>query len=174
MKSFPITDYNKFPENIYFHKIVNEIIKIGNLKKTKKTILDFGCGNKIFSQKLPYGKILNYDINPNVTEIKNYKTYKFDIIILNHVLMHMNENQINNLFNNLKNINSEMLFFIGMGRQNFFSKLGKFILGQHKAHDKTYISYFDQMKLIKKNLKIIKIKNIFYLTDIFYCSFLRK
>ena len=96
MKSFPITDYNKFPENIYFHKIVNEIIKIGNLKKTKKTILDFGCGNKIFSQKLPYSKILNYDINPDFTEIQNYKTYNFDIIILNHVLMHMNENQINN------------------------------------------------------------------------------
>ena len=171
MKSFPITDYNKFPENIYFNKIVNEIIKIGNLKKTKKTILDFGCGNKIFSQKLPYSKILNYDINPDVTEIKNYKTHNFDIIILNHVLMHMNENQINNLFYNLKKINSEMLFLIGMGRQNVFSKLGKFILGQHKAHDKTYISYLDQLNLIKKNLKIINKKNVFYLTDIFCCSF---
>tara|TARA_B100000575_G_C22851047_1_gene497983 strand:+ start:48 stop:308 length:261 start_codon:yes stop_codon:yes gene_type:complete len=86
----------------------------------------------------------------------------------------MNEDQINNLFYNLKNINSEMLFLIGMGRQNFFSKLGKFVLGQHKAHDKTYISYFDQLNLIKKNLKIINIKNVFFLTDIFYCSFSSK
>lgn len=171
MKSFPITDYNKFPENIYFNKIVNEIIKIGNLKKTNKTILDFGCGNKIFSQKLPYSKILNYDINPNVTEIQDYKNYNFDIIILNHVLMHMNKKQINNLFYDLKNINSKMLFLIGMGRQNIFSKVGKFILGQHKAHDKSFVSYFDQLNLIKKNLEIIKKKNVLYLTDVFYCSF---
>ena len=67
-----------------------------------------------------------------------------------------------------------MLLLIGMGRQNFFSKLGKFILGQHKAHDKTYISYLDQLNLIKKNLKIINKKNVFYLTDIFCCSFSSK
>tara|TARA_B100001057_G_scaffold500988_1_gene619497 strand:+ start:1575 stop:2099 length:525 start_codon:yes stop_codon:yes gene_type:complete len=171
MKSFPIIDYNKFPENIYFHKIVNEIIKIGNLKKTKKTILDFGCGNKIFSKKLPHNKILNYDLHPDLTEIKNYKNYKFDIIIFNHVLMYMKKNQIEKLFLNLKKSNPKLLFLIGIGRQNFFSKLGKFILGQHKAHDKTYVSYFDQLKLIKKNLEIIKKKNVLYLTDVFYCSF---
>ncbi len=174
MKSFPITDYNKFPENIYFHKIVNEIIKIGNLKKTKKTILDFGCGNKIFSKKLPHNKILNYDLHPDLTEIKNYKNYKFDIIIFNHVLMYMKKNQIEKLFLNLKKSNPKLLFLIGIGRQNFFSKLGKFILGQHKAHDKTYVSYSEQLNLIKKNLKIIDKKNVFYLTDIFYCSFSSK
>ena len=50
-----------------------------------------------------------------------------------------------------------MLFLIGMGRQNFFLNWVN-LFRQHKAHDKTYISYFDQMKLIKKNLRIIKIK----------------
>tara|TARA_Y100000389_G_C17415066_1_gene493199 strand:- start:523 stop:1047 length:525 start_codon:yes stop_codon:yes gene_type:complete len=171
MKTFPITNYDQFPQNFYFHKIVNEIIKIGNLKKTKKTILDFGCGNKIFSQKLPNNKILNYDINPNITEIQDYKNYNFDIIILNHVLMHMNEKQISNLFYDLKNINSKILFLIGVGRQNFISKVGKFILRQHKAHDKTFISYNEQLNLIKNNLNVINKKNVFYLTDIFYCSF---
>lgn len=171
MKTFPITNYDQFPQNFYFHKIVNEIIKIGNLKKTKKTILDFGCGNKIFSQKLPNSKILNYDINPNITEIQNYKDYNFDIIILNHVLMHMSEKQINNLFYDLKNINSKIFFLIGIGRQNLLSKIGKFLLAQHKAHDETKISYNDQLDLINKDLRIINKSNVFHLTDIFYCSF---
>ena len=102
MKTFPITNYNQFPENFYFNNVVEKIIRIGNLRKTKKIILDFGCGNKIFSKKLPHNKILNYDINPNITEINNYESYKFDIIILNHVLMHMKKKQIKNLFLFLK------------------------------------------------------------------------
>ena len=171
MKTFPITNYNQFPENFYFHNVVNKIIKIGNLKKTKKVILDFGCGNKIFTKKLPHNKILNYDINPNITEIKDYKNYKFDIIILNHVLMHMKKNKIKKIFSNLKKKNPKLLFLIGIGKQNLLSKIGKFVLSQHKAHDQTNISYNNQLDLINKDLRIISKSNVFLLTDIFYCSF---
>lgn len=171
MKTFPITNYNQFPENFYFNNVVEKIIRIGNLRKTKKIILDFGCGNKIFSKKLPHNKILNYDINPNITEINNYESYKFDIIILNHVLMHMKKKQIKNLFLNLKKKNPKLILLIGIGKQNLLSKIGKFILAQNKAHDQTNIFYNDQLDLINKNLRIISRSNVFYLTDIFYCSF---
>lgn len=171
MKTFPITDYNRFPENFYFHKVANEIIQIGNLKKTDQTILDFGCGNKIFSKKLPKKKILNYDINPDISEIDNFQNYKFEIIILNHVLMHMNKIQIEELFSNLKKINPKLIFLIGVGKQNFLSKIGKFILQRHDAHDMTSISYHDQLKIMCNNLQIKNKKNVFFLTDIFCCSF---
>ena len=64
LKNFPVTNYHQFPQKYYFLSIVNNIIKIANLTKTKKIILDYGCGNRIFSKILQNKKIINYDINP--------------------------------------------------------------------------------------------------------------
>ena len=52
-------NYYKGISGIYFTNIISNIIKMGNLDKTEKIILDFGCGSKILSKKLPRGKILN-------------------------------------------------------------------------------------------------------------------
>ena len=88
LKQFPTTDYNKFPQKYYFESIAKNIIKIGNLKNTNKIILDFGCGQKIFSKILKDKKIINYDIKPEYTECETYEDHSFDIVIFNHVLMY--------------------------------------------------------------------------------------
>ena len=72
LKQFPTTDYTKFPQKYYFESIAKNIIKIGNLKNTNKVILDFGCGQKIFSKILKEKKIINYDIKPEYTECQTY------------------------------------------------------------------------------------------------------
>ena len=72
LKYFPVTNYNEFPQKYYFLSIINEIIKIANLK-TKKKILDFGCGNKIISKVLIKKRVLNYDINPAYSDFKDYR-----------------------------------------------------------------------------------------------------
>ena len=41
LKYFPVTNYNKFPQKYYFLSIIKEIIKIANLKKTKKKNIRF-------------------------------------------------------------------------------------------------------------------------------------
>ena len=90
---------------------------------------------------------------------------------INYISLYICNKYKNNLFYDLKNINSKIFFLIGIGRQNLLSKIGKFLLAQHKAHDETKISYNDQLDLINKDLRIINKSNVFHLTDIFYCSF---
>ena len=51
LKQFLTTDYS-FPQKYYFISVAKNIIKIANLKNTNKIILDFGCGQKIFSKIL--------------------------------------------------------------------------------------------------------------------------
>ena len=63
-KIFPTTNYNIFPQRYYFLSAINNIIKIADLKNTNKTILDFGCGQKILSKILKNKKIINYDNKP--------------------------------------------------------------------------------------------------------------
>lgn len=168
---FPITNYNKFPEKFYFLAIAKSIIKIGNLKKTNDIILDFGYGNKIFSKLLKNKKIINYDINPLITEVKNFQDYNFDIVILNHVLMYMTPLEISNLLKTIRNINSKCKFLIGIGKQNLFSKILKIFALNFKAHSKTKSSYEEQLEVIREILNIKYKTNIFNMTNVFLAEF---
>ena len=86
-------NYYKGIQSIYFNNVISNIIKIGNLNTKNKIILDFGCGIKVLSKKLPQKEIINYDINPNYTEHNDYKKLYFDIVVFNHVLMYMDKKE---------------------------------------------------------------------------------
>ena len=101
LKQFPTTDYNKFPQKYYFRSVAKNIIRIANLKNTNKVILDFGCGQKIFSKILKNNKIINYDIKPEYTEHESYENLDFDIVIFNHVLMYLYPEEIEELINKI-------------------------------------------------------------------------
>ena len=78
LNKIPTTDYNDFFQKVYFISIIKNIIKIADLDDTKKTILDFGCGQKILSKTLKNVKVLNYDIKEEFSDLKSYKNLKFD------------------------------------------------------------------------------------------------
>ena len=111
---FPTTSYNDILSKHYFLKVAKEIIEISNLEN-EKTILDYGCGEKIFSKLLFKPKIFNYDIKPEYNEVSNVKDcFKSDIIIFNHVWMYISQNEIerilsdiNSKFKNISYINSD-------------------------------------------------------------------
>lgn len=172
LNDYPVTEYDKFPQKYYFLSIVNEIINIAELKKLNKIILDFGCGKKIFSQLLPDKKILNFDINPVYTEIKDYKNYKFDIVIFNHVLMYLKPNEINTLLQDIKKINPDCELIFSLSRQNLISKIAMLITLNLSAHEKTSSSYNEQLDQFRDKTIIIREKlRIFGITDIYYCKF---
>ena len=173
LKQFPTTDHNKFPQKYYFKSVAKNIIKIANLKNTNKIILDFGCGQKIFSKILKNKKIVNYDIKPEYTEFETYENLHFDIVIFNHVLMYFNPEEIDKLFKKMYEKNRNCEFVIGVGRQNIVSKLAKVFTFNFKAHAGTLSTYKEQLEIIEKHMKILKYKkNIFFMTDIYYTRFI--
>ena len=157
---------------IYFKKIISNIIKIGNLDKTEKIILDFGCGSKILSKKLPENKILNYDINPDYAEYDDYRKLYFDIVVFNHVLMYMEKKEIISTFENIKKINQNCKFIIGMGKESLINKLAALASLNFTAHKGALTTYEQQTEILKNHMKILQIKkNIFFMTDIYYTKF---
>ena len=165
-----VTKY-KGVQKIYFNKILYEIIKIANLKLTTKIILDYGCGEKQL-EKLLNKKILNYDINPKYSEVEYVGgVANFDIVVINHVLMYFTINEIKDFFYKLWKINANIELVVGIGKQNFLSNFLKYATFNKNAHANTKISYSDQVSFLKKNTQILEIKkNIFFMTDIFYCK----
>ena len=165
-------NYYKGIPNIYFTSIISNIIKIGNLDKNNKIILDFGCGIKILSKKLPQKKIINYDINSNYTEHEDYKKLYFDIVVFNQVLMYMDKKEIVSTFENIKKINKNCEFIIGIGKGGLINKLVAAACLNFEPHKGTLSTYNEQVEIIKNQTKILQVKkNIFFLTDIYYARF---
>jgi len=172
LKQFPTTDYDKFPQKYYFRSVAKNIIKIANLKNTNKTILDFGCGQKIFSKILKNKKIINYDIKPEFTECETYENLYFDIVIFNHVLMYMYPKEIEILFDKVKKINPNCEIILSLGKQNVISKIAMYLTFNLDYHDDIRSSYKDQVEIFFKKTILLKKKlNIFAMTDVYYSKF---
>ena len=140
LKQFPTTDYNKFPQKYYFKSVAKNIIKIANLKNTNKIILDFGCGQKIFSKILKNKKIVNYDIKPEYTEFETYENLHFDIVIFNHVLMYLYPYEIEELLDKIKRLNSNCEMILSLSKQNIISKIAMYLTLNFHYHDNILIS----------------------------------
>ena len=154
--------------SIYFFRIIKEIIKLGKLEEGNKIILDYGCGFKILNSKIKNNKVLNYDINPKHSDFDCIDNLQFDYVVFNHVLMYLNEHEINELFKKINKINPKCKFLIGLGKQNLLSNIGKFITLNFNAHSETVLSYDDQIKIIYEKMKILNYKkNIFFMTDVY-------
>jgi len=172
LKQFPTTDYNKFPQKYYFESIAKNIIKIGNLKNTNKIILDFGCGEKIFSQILKDKRIINYDVKPEYTECQTYESYSFDIVIFNHVLMYFYPNQINELLTKIKKMRPNCELVLSLGKQNIISKIAMYLTLNFNYHDDIRSTYEEQTKFFFDQAILLKKKtNIFFMTDVYYFKF---
>ena len=165
-----VTKYKGFSK-LYFIKILKEIIKIGSLRNSKKKILDYGCGEK-YLEKLLKKKIINYDITPFYNETKNINSIKYDIIVMNHILMYLSKSNIQKLFDKIHKKNKKCKIIIGLGKQNILSKILKNLTFNFNAHTGTKSNYNEQLLIIKKNMQILDSKkNIFYMTDIFFTKF---
>ena len=172
LKQFPTTDYSKITQRYYFISIAKNIIKIANLRNTDKTILDFGCGQKIFSKILINKKIINYDTKPELTDCENYEDLHFDIVIFNHVLMYMTPCEIEKLLDKIKKLNPNCELILSLGKQNIISKIAAILSFNFHAHKNIRSSYKEQTEIFFQKTKLINKKlNIFAMTDIYYSKF---
>lgn len=169
---FLTTHYDTTLSKYYFLKVANEIIKIGNLKN-QNTILDYGCGEQIFSKLLTKPKIFNYDIKPEYNEVLNVVDHlNSDVVIFNHVWMYIPYEEISKILQDIKNANKNSKIILSMGKQNLLSKIAMVLAGKPNAHNNTVISYNKQLEVLKKFCKILDVKkNIYFMTDVFYAEF---
>ena len=164
--------YYKGLSKYYFESVISNIIKIGKLQETKKTILDFGCGSKILSKYLKNKKVLNYDLNPKYSEHSEYKNLFFDIAVFNHVLMYMDEREITFTLQNIKKINKNCKLVVGIGKEGLLNKLAAMGSFNFVAHKGSRTNYEQQLEILKREMKIIEEKkNIFFMTDVYYLTF---
>jgi len=170
---YNITVHNFF-SGIYFNLILKKIISLIIDNKLKK-ILDFGCGfgylKKKIIKKISHILVINYDIIPELSEIKTYKNLRFDCLVANQVFYLFKENDLNNLIVYLKNKLPNLKLIVVISRQSFLNNIGKFILNEKEAHKGTKLKPSQEFKILTNHCVILKKINIFFLSDIYLFSF---
>lgn len=122
-------DYHKGLVARYMHKIFDEIIAIGDLNNIKidDFILDFGGGYGHFATRLKlYKNVVIYDVEPKLSQVKDYSKLTPHTIVVCHVLEHITKEEIENIIKNFKNMKPKQII-IALPTENIFSKMGVFI-----------------------------------------------
>lgn len=159
LKKYHVTKGNLI-SSIYFNLNYLIISNICNFKKKK--VLDFGGGLGFLKKKLvKKGAIVKiYDIVEELTEIKNYKKFKFDIVIFCHVLMYINENEIKKIFYHFSNF-KKIRIIACFSNQTVINKIFASILGHSEPHKDTKTPPHKEEQLLRKVFYVYKNYNFF-------------
>ena len=128
-------DYYKGIPRIYFNRILNTIIRLGNLEEENGLILDFGCGHNHLKQRLGRKNIIGYDIIPELSDIADYKKTKPSVVVCNNILEHFTEEEINKKLEEFKGMNKKGKLITATPTENWVSKVGMLLTGMKHAHD---------------------------------------
>ena len=165
-----VIDYNKNnhwgPFSFYFGKIIDGIINF--LPEKYDTILDFGSSFGALKNKLNNGKVINYDIIPECTDVKDYRTVRPDVIVCSHILEHLSRDEIIRLIKDFLLMNPQHLLITAIPTENLISKLLAFIatplIGKSHEFHKTKIEEIQE--ILHNNYNLIARKNIMTMTII--------
>ena len=157
---------------IYFKRIIKSICKILEGINHKSTVLDFGCGEgylkKIYYEKNSKHNLINYDVIPEKSEVKDYKNLKYDIIVASHVFCLFDQKQLENFLENEINKNKNIKLIVAIGTQGFVSKLAQLITNKKTSNSYNQLNGKEEFEIISKYKKLVFRKNIFFMTNICY------
>ena len=167
-------DYYKGLKGIYFYKILNTIIKIGNLKNRSVKILDFGCGiGKL--KTLLQEKVIGYDILPDLSEIDDWKKIKFNVIVANAVFYLFSSEELRKFLKELYKHNPEVeMIFVTRKEHPILNNILKYIFGESDAHSGTKLFPREELNIIKEKMRIIKKLDVFFMANVYLMKFKNK
>lgn len=151
---------------IYFRQKINVAIKLAKLRK-EDIILDFGCGGGWLERKLKDYKIYGYDINPEKTFIKNYRTIKPTKIFCLDVFEHIPIKEIEKIIINFKKISKHFELIVSIPTGNLLSRKVRKFVGKPEVPKEHITSYKQILDVLKENFKLKRRINFFSVTKIF-------
>lgn len=145
-------DYYKGLSGIYFHRILDRLIKMGDLKNEKGLILDYGCSVGHLKKKLPDCNIVGYDINPDLSDVEDYRNLNPSKIVFSAVLQYLTLDKIDELMQYCLRVKAGLLTV--QPTENIFSKIAMFLTNQPYAHNDHLVKYKDINKVVEKYYNI--------------------
>lgn len=146
-------DYYKGILGIYNRKIMTHFIRLGELWN-RRLILDFGCG--VGHLRTRVQNVVGYDINPELSDIEDYKSMKPEVIVAAASLQYLNPKQMDDFLQFAIKSKAELVTVIPT--ENIAAKLAMIILNKPYAHDDHLFGYKHINRILEKHFKVKKRK----------------
>ena len=165
------TDYYRGIKGIYFRRILRTIIRIGNLDQREAGILDFGCG--VGKLKTILGKkVISYDSIKELSEVSDWRTQKFDVLVANEVLYLFSPAEIREFVMEVYKANPNAEVIVGISTHGILNKIAAFLSGMADAHDGTKTPPQEQVRILTERMQILKKRKVFFMCDVYLLSFM--
>jgi len=151
------TDYYKGILGVYNRRILKHVIKMGELKNAR-LILDFGCGAGHLKKRVQ--NVVGYDINPDLSDVDDYKNLKPDKIVAAASLQYLNPKQMDAFLSFCIKNKAELITVIPT--ENVFAKIAMIVLRKSYAHDDHIFKYEYINKMIERYYKIEERKYLWF------------
>lgn len=163
-------DYYTGIKGIYFFKILKTIIKIGDLRNKQVKILDFGSGTGQLKRLLPE-KVVGFDINRGLTEINDWKSINFDVVVANQVFYLFSKDELLRFLDELYAKNPKVNLIVGISTQGLLNKILSILANQKDAHSGTKLTPKEEINALKQRMHIIKKQGVLFMCDVFLLKF---
>ena len=180
---------NKLNQNNYvsFYNLKFDIDKFLSLLEEKEKILDFGCGNGIWENKLypQIEKIYLFDIDKKLKDdlkkkynseqfnvINSIKNIQFDVVLMQSVIQYLSDDEVSNflieakypekiIISDIPKFNRfiELFLLLLFNQRRFYFSIKTVLLKNYLVTDFYFRNYKAYIKLFK-NYKIQKINNL--------------
>ena len=151
---------------IYFRKVMETMIGFGGLGNEEGLILDFGCGSSPLKKILPDKDIVGYDIIDELSDVRDYSALRPSVIFCNGVFVYLTEEELRNVFDDFRKMNSDAKLVVCNSKLNLISKIGKYLVRRGKAHDSVKIDYRKINKIISNECNLLKRKAVFNMCEV--------
>ena len=163
-------DYYSGAKGVYFFAILKRIIALAELGRRDVVVLDFGCGTGRLSQLLP-GKVIGYDVIPQLSDVDDWRTTKFNVVVANEVFYLLTATQLTEFLAELRALNPSAELVVGISRQGILNKILKNLAGEPDAHEGTQLWPNEQLKILNQSLELLGRTSVFQLCDVYHMRF---
>ncbi|MDP3765319.1 MAG: class I SAM-dependent methyltransferase [Nanoarchaeota archaeon] len=161
--------YYRGLKGIYFYRILKKIIEIGNLKNRDVKVLDFGCGIGKLKELLP-DKVICFDIQPEFTEIDDWRKAKFDVIVANQVFYLVTEKELRNFLAELYRINRGVELIVAVSKRRLIHRILKYFFRPDAWAD-TKLMPVEELRVLTEKMNVLKKVNVLSMADVYLMKF---
>jgi len=140
-------------------------IRYADLKK-EDLILDFGCGTGQLKKMLPRYNVVGYDIDPKLTEIKDYTKIKPDKIFALDVFEHIPKREIRKITRNFKKMNPDFVLVTAIPTETWLWRKARKIMGLSETVADHITNLKGILKILNEELTLKKEINFVLMTHI--------